>query len=71
MYCIMKVINIINDKFLVLIILNVLIFYALIENYSDHFLFKAKMTVVQVVEGVIGLVECLIPEYKETKKENK
>lgn len=63
----MKVVNIINDKFMLLIIMNIVIFYAPIENITDHFLFKAKMAVKQTFEGIIGLVECLIPRYEEPK----
>ncbi len=64
----MKVVNIINDKFMLLIIMNIVIFYAPIENITDHFLFKAKMAVKQTFEGIIGLIECLIPRYEEPKK---
>jgi len=40
-------------------------FYAPLEDYSDHFLFKAKMAVIQTIEGVIGLISCFIPKYEE------
>ena len=68
LYIIMKVINIINEKFLVLIIINIIIFYAPLDNYSDHFLFKAKMAVKQTLEGILGILQCLIPKYEEPKK---
>ena len=64
----MKFINYINDKFLVLIIMNIIIFYAPLENICDHFLFKAKMSVKQIIEGIFGLIECLIPRYEEPNK---
>ena len=67
LYIIMKVINLFNDKLLLLIIMNIIIFYAVLENYSDHFLFKAKMSVKQVFEGIIGVIECIIPRYEEFK----
>jgi len=67
LYVIMKVINLINDKFLLLIIMNIIIFYAPIDNICDHFLFKIKMGFVQIFEGIIGLLECLIPRYEEPK----
>ena len=44
-------------------------FYAPIENYTDHFLFKAKMSVIQTIEGIIGIINCLIPKYEEPKKQ--
>ena len=71
LYLINKVINTINEKFLLLIITNIIMFYAPIENITDHFLFKAKMAVKQTFEGIFGLVTCLIPKYEEPKKEQK
>ena len=68
LYVIMKVINIINEKFLVFIIINIIIFYASLDHYSHNFLFKAKMAVKQTFEGVLGILECLIPKYEEPKK---
>ena len=68
LYVIMKVINIINEKFLIYIIINIIIFYAPLDHYSHHFLFKAKMAVKQTFEGILGILECLIPKYEEPKK---
>ena len=36
--------------------MNIIIFYAPIENKSEHFLFKIKMAIKQTFEGIIGLV---------------
>ena len=69
MYIIGKIINILNEKFLLLIVINIIMLYAPIENYNDHFLFKAKMAVVQTIEGILGIINCLIPKYEEPKKE--
>ena len=69
MYIIGKIINIINEKFLLLIITNIVILYSPIENITDHFLFKAKMAVKQTIEGILGILSCLIPRYEEPKKE--
>ena len=69
MYIIAKVINIINAKFILLIATNIIMFYSPIENYTDHFLFKTKMAVVQTIEGIIGIISCLIPKYEEPKKQ--
>ena len=71
LYMLRKVINIFNEKFLLLIIMNVIMFYVPLEHYSDHFLYKAKMAVKQTIEGTIGLIICLIPKYEELKTENK
>ena len=71
LYMCAKIVNILNEKFILLIITNVIMFYAPLENYSDHFLFKAKMAVIQVIEGTIGLISCLIPKYEEPQINNK
>ena len=71
LYMCAKVINILNEKFILLIITNIIMFYEPLENYSDHFLFKAKMAVIQVIEGTIGLISCLIPKYEEPKINDK
>ena len=70
LYISAKVINILNEKLILLIITNIIMFYAPLENYSDHFLFKAKMAVIQIIEGIIGLISCLIPKYEEPKINN-
>ena len=70
-YVIVKVINIINDKFILFITTNVVIFYSPIEDMTDHFLFKAKTAVEQTIEGIFGILSCFIPKYVEPKKENK
>jgi hypothetical protein len=49
------------------------ILYAPIESKCEHFLFKGKMVVLQIKEGLIGILSCLIPKYEEEeeKKINK
>ena len=71
LYIIGIVMNKINEKFLLLIITNIIMFYAPIEKKTDHFLFKASMAVKQTFEGIFGLITCLIPKYEEPKKEKK
>ena len=68
MYIIGKVINIINEKFILLIVTNIIMLYAPIESYSDHFLFKAKMAIIQTIEGILGIINCLIPKYEDPQK---
>lgn len=72
-YFLFKIINLINDKFLLLIVINIVILYAPIESKCEHFLFKGKMVVLQIKEGLIGILSCLIPKYEEEeeKKINK
>ena len=68
LYIISKIINIVNEKFLLLIILNIIMLYAPIESKCEHFLFKGKMAVKQVLEGSLGILNCFIPKYEEEKK---
>ena len=70
-YILSRIINWFNDKFIVWIILNVLIFYGPIEKKYPYFLFKCRVSVEQIFQGIIGLVGCLIPKYEEDNKENK
>ena len=64
-----KIINIFNEKFVLLIITNIVMLYAPIEDCSEHFLFKVKMSIKQIIEGVICLINCFIPKYEEIQKE--
>ena len=68
LYIIMKFASIIGDKFILYIALNVFIFYAPIEQKYPHFIFNTRMSIKQVVEGIFGMLECLIPRYEEPKK---
>ena len=70
-YIITKIINIISEKFLLLIIINIIMLYAPIENKCEHFLFKGKMAVKQTIEGTLALLNCFIPKYVDEKKEDK
>ena len=61
-FCI--IINLFNDKFLLLILLNIVMLYSQIEKKCNHFVFKGRMAVKQIIEGVIGVVACFIPKYE-------
>ena len=70
-YILMKITSWFSDKFLLYLIINVLLLYAPLENKCPHFLFKCRMSLKQIIEGIIGLIDCLIPKYEEetnTKK---
>ncbi len=67
----MKISSWIGDKFILLAILNIFIFYGPIDKKFPNFLFTSKMYLKQVIEGSIGIVECLIPRYQEDKNKNK
>ena len=65
LYTFCTIINLFNDKFLLLILLNIVILYSQIEKKCNHFVFKGRMAVKQIIEGVIGVVACFIPKYEE------
>ena len=70
-YLLMKITSFLTDKCILFFILNIILFYAPLEKNFPHFVFKSKMTVTQIIEGVIVLITCLIPRYEEPKKEKK
>lgn len=61
----MKITSILNDKFIILLILNIVVLYAPLEKNCPHFLFKCRMTFRQIIEGAIGTLDCVIPKYVE------
>ena len=67
----MKVSSWIGDKFILLVILNIFIFYWPINKKYPHFLFISRMYIKQIIEGTIGIFECLIPRYEEDKSKKK
>ena len=69
LYIISKIVNLFNEKFLAWIILNLLIFYGPIEKKYPYFLFKSRMFVQQIFEGIIGIICCIIPSYDQKKLE--
>ena len=63
----MKVSSWIGDKFILFVSLNIFIFYCPINKKYPHFLFISRMYIKQIIEGTIGIIECLIPRYEEDK----
>ena len=62
-----KLINMFNEKLTAWIILNIIIFYGPLERKYPYFLFKSVMYVLQIFDGIFGLIKCLIPAYEEEK----
>ena len=60
-----------GDKFILLLILNILIFYTPINNKFPNFIFNTIMTLKQTIEGVLGILESFIPRYIDKKELNK
>ena len=69
-YIIIKFTSLINEKIILLFILNIINFYAPLETKCPNFLFKCRITFTQVIEG-LGLIDCLIPKYEEKTNEKK
>ncbi len=67
----MKVASWVGDRFILLIVLNIFIFYAPIEKEFPHFLFVSRMYIKQIIEGIVAILECLIPRYEEEKPKKK
>ena len=67
LYIISKIINLFNEKFIAWIILNILLFYGPIEKRYPFFLFRCRMFIQQIFEGVIGIFRCFIPTYEPKK----
>ena len=66
-YLAIKVSSILGDRFILLIVLNIFIFYAPLNKKYPHFLFISRMSIKQVIEGTVGIIECFIPRYIEEK----
>ena len=66
-----KIINLFNEKFIIMIVLNVILFYGPIEKRCPYFLVKVILIPQQICEGIFGIISCLIPQYEQPKDENK
>ena len=64
-YVLRIIASLFSDKFILYVILNIIILYAPFEKKCPKFLFKLRMTFKQIIEGVIGLLDCLIPKYED------
>lgn len=60
-----------SDLFFIWIIGNLCIFYYPLNKAFPGCVFNFYLAVVQTIEGVVGLIECLIPRYEEpSEKKN-
>ena len=71
-YLLMKITSFLNDKIILIFISNICIFYSIIDKKFPYFLFKCRMSIKQIIEGIIILLICIIPRYeeKEIEKQN-
>ena len=63
--------RLLGDKFILLLILNILVFHTPINNRFPNFIFNSIMSIKQTIEGVFGILECFIPRYIDKKELNK
>ena len=68
LYLFWKVSKVMNDKIIILIIGNVIIFYSMIEKKYPKFLFRCRMFVKEIIEGVLSAIMALFPKYEEQKE---
>ncbi len=67
----MKFARLVGDRFILLIVLNIFVFYAPLNKKCPHFLFISRMYIKQIIEGCFGIIDCLIPRYEEEKPKKK
>jgi len=65
LYLLLKFSKFLSDKIILLIIANICLFYAPLEKKFPHFIFKCRISFEQIIEGIIVLIQCIIPRYIE------
>ena len=68
LYLFWKISKIINDKIFILIFGNIILFYSMIEKKYPKFLFRSRMFVKEIIEGVLSAIMALFPKYEEQKE---
>ena len=61
--------NLLGDRFIIFLILNVLLFYVPLDKNFPHFLFNIFIVCKQYFEGIRGIIICLIPKYEDKKED--
>ena len=57
-----------NDKLILLVIGNIIIFYSFIEEKYPKFLFRSRMFIKEMIEGILSLIFAIIPKFEEEVK---
>ncbi len=65
----MKITSYFSDQMILLIISNICIFYSILDKKYPHFLFMFRMSIKQIIEGIIVVLICIIPNYEKKEKE--
>ena len=68
LYLFWKISKIINDKIFILIFGNIILFYYMIEKKYPKFLFRSRMFVKEIIEGVLSAIMALFPKHEEHKE---
>lgn len=68
-YLLMKITAFFDDKIILLFVSNIIIFYSVLEKKFPYFVFKTRMAIKQIIEGIIVLILCAIPRYEEKSNE--
>ena len=70
-YILLKISSFLSEKLILLLIANICLFYAPLEKKFPHFVFKCRMSFQQIIEGLLVIIQCLIPKYIEEPKKEK
>ena len=68
LYLCLIITRLLGDKFIILLLLNIFIFYEPINNKFPNFIFNSIMYIKQTIEATYGIIECFIPRYIEKKE---
>ena len=69
LFLLMKISSYFSDQMILLIISNICIFYSILDEKYPHFLFMFRMSIKQIIEGIIVVLICIIPNYEKKEKE--
>ena len=69
LFLLMKISSYFSDQMILLIISNICIFYSILDKKYPHFLFMFRMSIKQIIEGIIVVLICIIPNYEKKEKE--
>ncbi len=67
-YIFWRISKIINDKIILLIVGNIIFLYSIIEKKCPQFLFRIRMFIKEIIEGILSLFMTFIPKYQEEPK---
>ena len=67
-FVLMKLFNVMNEKIICWLFMNICIFYSPIDKKCPYFLFKSRIFIRQCLEAILGVISCFIPKYEEIGK---